>query len=304
MTINKRKKFCSLAGMAAVLGYGIYQNRWVKSRVQEVYYEHLPAELDHYRIVQISDLHGAVYGPNNERLVRKITALEPDILCITGDMLHYKEDTGEPFLDIIRGLDPELTKLYVSGNHENARRRNGSFELVDRSTIYRMLVEAGVILLKGTSFQPGDLPISFSGLFDSFEHYTGIGYDESAFRPGDHLPMPDRSRFNVALVHRPHYFRSIADYGYQLMLSGHIHGGVIRLGHHGLLSPEMKFFPELDKGLYRRNGSCLHVSGGLGMGKPLPRVANPPEVVLLILRKGIPDVSRIPEVKDHRPAGR
>lgn len=301
MANKNRKTIMGLTGLAAVIGYQIYQNRHVRSRVLEVYYEHLPEELDNYRIVQISDLHGAVYGRNNARLNRMITRLEPDVLCITGDMVHFKEDTGQAFLDIIRGLDPELTKLYVSGNHENARRRNGGYEVLDRSEIYRRLKGAGVVLLDGMTFQPDHLPISFSGLFDDFEHYTGIDYNEDDFCPGDHLPMPDRSRFNVALVHRPNYFRSISDYGYQLMLSGHIHGGVIRLGrHHGLLSPEMKFFPELDKGLYRRNESYLHVSSGLGMGKPLPRVANPPEVILLILRKGISDIRKIPEVSDRK----
>lgn len=289
-----------LAGVTALLGYQIYQNRHLRRRVLEVYYENLPQELDNYRIVQISDLHGAVFGKSNERLSRIITGLEPDVLCITGDMVNYREDTGEAFLDIIRSLDPDLAKLYVSGNHENARRGNGGYIDLDRREIYQQLHDEGVILLEGTTYRHQNLPIVFSGLFDRHEHYTGIGYDEGEFHPGDHIPMPDQSRFNVALIHRPHYFRSISDYGYQLMLSGHIHGGVIRLGpHQGLLSPELKFFPELDKGLYRRNNSYLHVSSGLGMGKPLPRVANPPEVVLLILRKGRADSRKIPEIKDR-----
>lgn len=299
MANKAQRMMMKAAGLTVFVGYQICQNRWIRNQVIEVFYEDLPEELIDYRIVHISDLHGAVFGKKNHRLIESISSMEPDVLCITGDMLHYKDDSGRAFLDLIDGLDPLMKKLYVSGNHENARRSAIGYEDLDRRKLYGLLEDRGVILLNGTSHEVTDLPIVFAGTFDRHEDYSGLNYIEENFHPGDHLPMPDRSKFQVALVHRPNYFRSISDYGYQLMLSGHIHGGVIRIGrHHGLLSPEIRFFPEFSKGLYRRQRSYLHVTSGLGMGKPLPRIANRTEVVLLILKKGKRENPNIPEVTD------
>lgn len=286
------------AGLLSLAGYQIYQTKFVKKIVLEVYYEDLPEALDNYRIAHISDLHGAVFGRDNLKLEQMIMALEPDVLCITGDMVHKFSDSGDAFLNLIAALDEDLTKLFVTGNHEMAQRKMGKFERLNRSVMYRKLENYNVHILNGTTFSPEGLPIAFSGMDDDFEHYEGIGFQERDFIPGDFLPMPTIDFLNVALIHRPNYFRSISDYGYQLMLSGHTHGGVIRIGNGGLLSPEMKFFPEFDKGLFHYGNSYLHVTSGLGLAKPIPRIDNRPEIVLLILRKGAPDFKKVKQVRD------
>lgn len=289
------------AGLISLAGYQIYQTKFVKKTVMELFYEDLPEALDNYRIAHISDLHGAVFGRDNQRLEQMIMALEPDILCITGDMVHKFSDSGDAFLNLIAALDEDLTKLFVTGNHEMAQRKMGKFERLNRSVMYRKLENYNVQILNGTTFIPEGLPIAFSGMDDDFEQYEGLGFVEENFRPGDFLPMPNLDFLNVALIHRPNYFRSISDYGYQLMLSGHTHGGVIRIGKGGMLSPEMKFFPEFDKGLFQRDNSYLHVTSGLGLAKPIPRIGNRPEIVLLILRKGVPDpktAKQVHEVKN------
>lgn len=286
------------AGLLSIAGYQIYQNKFVKNTVTEIYYEDLPDELDNYRIAHISDLHGAVFGRDNKRLEQMIMALEPDILCITGDMVHKFSDSGDAFINLVSGLDHNLVKLFVTGNHEMVQRKSGRFEPLNRSVMYRKLENYNVQILNGTTFIPPGLPIAFSGMDDDFEHYEGAHFREEDFKPGDFLPMPTEDYLNVALIHRPNYFRSIADYGYSLMLSGHTHGGVIRIGRGGVLSPEMKFFPEFDKGLFHRGNSYLHVTSGLGLAKPIPRIDNRPEIVLLILRKGTPDLKKSKEVRD------
>lgn len=288
------------AGLLSIAGYQIYQNKFVKNTVMEVFYEDLPEELNHYRLAQISDLHGAVFGRDNQRLEQMIMALEPDILCITGDMVHKFSDSGDAFINLVSALDDQLVKLFVTGNHEMVQRKLGGYERLNRSVMYRKLENHNVHILNGTTYIPPGLPIAFSGIDDDFEHYEGAGFNEEDFIPGDHLPMPNQGFLNVALIHRPNYFRSVADYGYQLMLSGHTHGGVIRLGRGGVLSPDMKFFPEFDKGLFHRGGSYLHVTSGLGLAKPIPRIDNRPEIVLLILRKGTPQLKKVKEVADRR----
>lgn len=298
MANKLRKILLRTAGLLSIVGYQIYQNKFVKNRVLELFYEDLPEELDHYRIAHISDLHGAVFGHDNQKLEQMIMGLEPDILCITGDMVHKYSDSGDAFINLAAALDENLIKLFVTGNHEMVQKRGGHFEQLNRSVLYRKLENYNVRILNGTTYTPPGLPITFTGIDDNYEHYEGLGFREADFNPGDYLPMPSLDTLNVALIHRPNYFRSIADYGYQLMLSGHTHGGVMRIGKGGLLSPEMKFFPEFDKGLFRRGNSYLHVTSGLGLAKPIPRVDNRPEIVLLILRKGTPDLKKVKEVKE------
>lgn len=208
------------AGLLSLVGYQVYQNKALRSGIAQLYYPDLPEALEGYRIVHISDLHGAVFGKDNEKLVRQISALEPDILCITGDMVHSFSDDGEAFLNLVAGLDKRLVKLFVSGNHENLQRTLTGYQQLNRSVLYRKLENHNLKLLDGATYQPADLPIRFAGMADDHSHYQGLGFNEDFFDPARWLPAPAENRFEVALIHRPNYFRSIADHGFDLMLSG------------------------------------------------------------------------------------
>lgn len=289
------------AGLLSLAGYQIYQNKALRTTSHELHYPDLPQELDQYRIVHISDLHGAEFGRDNRRLAQQIKELEPDILCITGDMVHGYSDPGDALVHLIAGLDDKLVKLFVSGNHETVQRTMKGYQRLNRTVLYRKLENYNVMILDGKSWVHEHLPIAFSGMPDRYEDYQGLRYQEEDFDPGDLLPKPLPDRFNVALVHRPNYFRSIAGYGYGLMLSGHTHGGIIRIrGMGGVLSPDRTFFPELDKGIYHKDGAYLHVSSGLGMVKPIPRIDNLPEIALLVLRKGEGDLSLFKKIKKRK----
>lgn len=287
------------AGLLSLVGYHVYQTKVLRNRITPLFYPDLPEELEGYRIVHISDLHGALFGKDNEKLARQIMALDPDVLCMTGDMVHSFSDDGEAFLKLVSGLDKGLIKLFVSGNHENLQRTLSGYQSLNRSVLYKKLENYNVRLLDGESYQPEGLPLIFKGIADDHDHYQGIHFKEELFDLEALLPEPRKDFLNVALIHRPNYFRSVAKYGYDLMLSGHTHGGIIRIwGKGGLLSPERKFFPELDKGLFYIKNSYLNVSSGLGQIKAIPRVDNQPEVSLLILHKGPRDVRHMKAVKD------
>ncbi|KAF5065253.1 Calcineurin-like phosphoesterase [anaerobic digester metagenome] len=291
------------AGLLSLVMIQAGQSRTIKMKATQLFYPDLPKELDHYRMVHISDLHGARFGRENQSLVRRIMALEPDVVCMTGDMVHGSSDDGEALRNLVSGLDQKLVKLMVSGNHENGRRTLTGIESLNRATLFDSLTQYNVRLLDGQSWQVPGLPLIFSGLPDRQEHYQGLGFNEARFDPADHLPAPVPDCFNVALVHRPNYFRSIARYGFDLMLSGHTHGGVIRIGSKGLLAPERSFFPELDQGLFAHGAACLHVTSGLGQIWPIPRVNNQPEIALLVLRRGTkahPRMKRIAARSAHR----
>ncbi|PKK40419.1 hypothetical protein ABB02_00275 [Clostridiaceae bacterium JG1575] len=273
-------------GIAALSVYEVVQNQALHLVIRELYLKDLDPSLDRLRIAQITDLHGARYGRHNSRLAAMITAAQPDVLCMTGDMVHHIRDEGTSFLELITRLDRDLPKLYVTGNHES-QKESKTLQGREETRLFERLDHLGVVRLAHDSWQMPGRPIRFAGLADRRGIYEDIHLEEESFEPFRELPLPDPEQFNVALCHRPYYFRSIASYGYDLMLSGHVHGGVLRLpGLGGVLSPTWHFFPELDKGLFSYKGSHLYVSSGLGLSKPLPRLGNRPEVVLLILRSG------------------
>lgn len=284
-----RRFLIGSAGILSFAGYQLYQIKSLKIEVKELKFPDLPSELEGYRICHISDLHGASFGNKNIKLAQVINALDFNIICMTGDMVHTDSDYGEAFLNLVSEITRDKVKLFVPGNHENYKRTTHGVERLNREVLYRKLANFGVKVLKNTTYQPEGLPIAFTGLDDDRAIYEDQGFKEDGFVPGDHLPMADEGCFNTVLIHRPNYFRSVADYGYDLMLSGHVHGGILRVkGLGGVLSPDIKFFPEFDKGIFRYNNAFLHVTSGLGTVKPIPKAGNRPEVVLLVLRKGDP----------------
>lgn len=288
MAINLGKILFRTVGMLALAGYQVLQIKGLRSTSVDVWYPDLPEELDGYRIVHISDLHGAVFGRDNATLAGRIMALEPDIVCATGDMIHRRADDGGAFYQLMAGLDPQLVKLVISGNHDADRSASQGRLSRKRSALHPNPADLNMVCLDDTFYDVPGHPLRFAGLADRQELYQGSASREGSFKPGEWLPMPDQAGFNVALIHRPNHFRDVAAYGYDLMLSGHTHGGIIRLpGIGGLLSPDRLLFPKLDKGLYRMGKSLLHVSSGLGLGKPIPKLGNPPAITRLILRRGV-----------------
>ena len=287
MNKTTRKILITAAGIASILGYQSIEKNCIKINYKELHYPDLDYSLENYGICHISDLHSGSFGKDNIRLVEIINRLKPRILCMTGDMIENDTDDGEIFLKFISMLDPEIVKLYVSGNHENYTRSGFKTIVSNRTVFYNKVRNAGVRVLHNESYKDEVYPISFSGIEDNHCRYEGQKFQEDTFAIEEHMEPPVDGLFNVALVHRPNYFRSFARYGYDLMLSGHTHGGLIRIyGLGGLLSPDRKFFPEFDKGLFRYGKSYLNVSSGLHFPMPVPKIGNRPEVNYITLHRG------------------
>ena len=125
-----------------------------------------------------------------------------------------------------------------------------------------------------------DLPLSY---FPRFGHRP-LGYK----RMTEMLGEPDKRWYNILIAHDPLHFKSYSDYGSDLIVSGHLHGGVVRLpGLGGLISPELKLFPKYDAGEYRRKGSRMLVTKGLGMHTIHVRINNPTELMIVDLHRSV-----------------
>ena len=240
---------------------------------------HLPPAFHGLTIVQLSDLHGREFGPGNGRLVQMVRDLSPDLVALTGDLADGPENL-EPFLDLCQGLRP-LPCYYVPGTHEQGCGR-GFLQ-----TLYGVLGQLGVTVLDGraVSLRRGEAVIHLAGMHLPGSFYKGFPRKRPDYSPSAlENALGPAEGYTVLLAHNPFYFPTYAAWGADLTLSGHVHGGMIRLpGVGGLLSPERRFFPAYDSGLYTLGDKAMAVSRGLGGARIGPRFRNRPQVLRITL---------------------
>lgn len=271
--------------------------------------EKLPSQFDGFRIAHLSDLHGAVFGRRNEKLLQEIQKIKPDMIVMTGDMADNSGQALVRLLDLCRQLcrqnqafcirkarDSGMAErhvpaaarkgiYYVVGNHEQCLKGSGQARLI------RHLESMGVKVLennwctishKGAYLKMYGLVTPMIYYKDRLREYRrGICFTKRDVETA--LGKADSSCFNILLSHNPLYYPAYRDWGADLTFSGHIHGGIIRIpGLGGLLSPDMTFFPKYDGGHFQEKGRHLVVSRGLG-NHFLMRVMNPPELVEVTL---------------------
>lgn len=245
----------------------------------------LPKAFDGFRIVHLSDLHGAVFGPDNQLLLQAIRTAAPHLIAMTGDMADDRGNAVSVFTDLCPHLAAFCPVYYVLGNHEAVLPAD------QLSKLTKTLQNLGIQILDNqwqtVSFGGGFIRIY--GLVHPLVYYKDpLG----EYRRGAHfsaqdtkkaLGKPDPASFHLLMAHNPLYFPSYRQWGADLTLSGHVHGGVIRIpGLGGLLSPDLTLFPRYDGGHFEENGKQLIVSRGLG-NRTFRRIHNPPELVVITL---------------------
>lgn len=235
-----------------------------------------------FRIVLISDLHDHSFGDGNEKLTEKILEQSPDLIIIDGDMINGDSENADTAVEVVRALKDIAPIYYSFGNHEYYYMEAGHEDLQAE------LEAAGAIVL---NYQNVDIdvkgnPIRLGGLYEyGFE--TGMQSEEENARAVPYLEKyTDTDRYLIMCAHRPESFYpwDMADqWGIDLVLSGHLHGGqVIIPGVGGLYNSLDGFFPKFDYGQYKLGNSDMIITRGLGSNpKKLPRFNNPPEIVVV-----------------------
>lgn len=246
----------------------------------------IPAEFNGCRIAHLSDLHGALYGPDNRLLLNRIDEARPHLIAMTGDMADEKDRAVPGFIDLCRRLVKRYPVYYITGNHEQ------SLSADVLSGLLSELRKMGIRILENnwTTISRKGAFLKLYGLVTPMVYYKDPlgeyikGIHFSAEDTKNALGSFDNSCYTVLLSHNPLYYPSYRDWGADLTLSGHIHGGIIRIpGLGGLLSPDLSLFPKYDGGLFEEEGKHLVVSRGLG-NNFLVRVFNPPELVIIALQ--------------------
>lgn len=239
----------------------------------EVASQKLPESFDGFKIVQLSDLHGAEFGEDGMELVDKVGSLEPDMIALTGDFV-----TDEGDLAAVEKLAARLVKLcpvyFVSGNHEF-----GSGLAVK---VRNILERAGVKYLSNEylTISRGEDGILLGGVEDPLAYADMLSPDELAQKMNDAAP----DAFKILLGHRNYWMTEYLELPVDLIFCGHAHGGLIRIpGVGGLIGTDRRLFPDFDAGQFNNGRYTLIVSRGLGNSVSIPRIFNRPEIVCVEL---------------------
>lgn len=238
------------------------------------------------RIVQLSDLHNKEFGPENADLIQKVKQQEPDIIVMTGDMLEWDNPDISIVCNLVRDLKKIAPVYYGYGNHEYnylgkfQKEIDGPFE------------EAGAIIL---TVLIDEKNVNDSAVCLASCHFAYRDWESHSKNPDWISLMEDwadefenKDGFHILISHSPTTFiqkNNLDQDQVELVLSGDYHGGVFRIPFldRGVYVPELGLFPKFTKGVMQGAKGTLVVSAGLGDAHHIPRVFNPPEIVVIDL---------------------
>ncbi len=250
--------------------------------------------------VLLTDLHGYVFGNNNDKLIEKIYDINPDYILSCGDMFTARYIDGkvhtEAGLHVLKSLAGKFPVYLSNGNHEE-KIKSYTKEFGNLFDRYKSdLVRAGVHYLENESEEIPKDNIRISGLELPLSFFQKIVkkkmvQEDITGRIGEKKAVHS-DKFQILIAHNPQYFEEYARWGADLTVSGHVHGGIIRLPIlGGVISPAIALFPKYDGGKYTIDDSTMVLSRGLGTHTINVRMFNPGEVSVIKVR-GTKDVTR------------
>lgn len=239
----------------------------------------------HYRVVFLSDLHNKQFGKNNSQLLEAIEEIRPDAVLVGGDMINGKP--GEKLdraVNLLRMLKEKYPVYYANGNHEHRIKLYPETYGDEAERYAAALAELGIAPIVNTHVQlPGVNLVIYGSEIDKYFYKRFVTPDMDPEYLPRLLGNPDPETYTVLLAHNPDYFPRYAGWGADLVLSGHVHGGIIRIPFwgRGLLSPNVRFFPKYDGGVFHEGNSTMILSRGLGIHTIPFRLFNPAEVIVI-----------------------
>lgn len=243
-----------------------------------------------FSAVQITDLHGVTFGKDNCKLISKIKDLNPAIVFMTGDMISPNGDM-DVAEKLVAGLSTDYSVYFSIGNHEIGfadeciKRMTEAGAKVLEKEYCDVTVNGNDVRIGGTSGFALSVDFWVATYNKSpFEYYESDSFSEQRFM----LNYSETDRLKIMLLHHPEGPTLWSDMGWykvDYVLSGHTHGGVVRLPFvGGLFAPEEGFFPDYEYGLFEMNGVTTYISSGLSGAESIPRLNNRPEIVYLTFK--------------------
>ncbi len=251
-----------------------------------------------FQAVVLADLHNKQYGCRNEKLLTKIDTISPDIILIAGDILTARPgESLSTAVDLIQSLAGKYAVYYGNGNHEHRLKLYPETYGSMGECFSESLDKAGVTLLVNRGISLPEYGVCITGSQIDRQFYKRFRVQPMA---EDYLNRllgsVDKSLYTILIAHNPDYFPQYASWGADLVLSGHVHGGIVRIPFlgKGIASPSIRLFPKYDGGEFRiqpdsgseipeEKNACsrMIVSRGLGMHTIPIRMFNPGELIVL-----------------------
>jgi len=277
----------------AVIAIGIGCESIRENRVFQVTRYHIrsPKITNGIRIAFLSDLHNRSYGVHNDKLLKAIEVQNPDLILIGGDMLVGRSSVErfDEVVELVMALAGRYPIFYANGNHEQRMKEDleAYGDMYERYMkklkglgIHFLANQTETILIKGQALQITALEIFY-------KCYTK-GFNTKPFSPADMeqcIGKKKSRRYHILLAHNPMYMETYKGWGADMILSGHLHGGAVRipcLG--GIISPQMRLFPKYSGGHIEEEDMDIITSRGLGSHSIPLRIFNVPELVVIQLK--------------------
>lgn len=282
-------------GIFAILGAVILVLLWIMiydtTHFRSTYYlVEDPRIKKNFRAVVLADLHNQRYGRDNAVLLEAIHREKPDLVLVAGDLLTARPGADfEPALQLIGELAKDYAICYGVGNHEH---RLGLYpeNYGDMAEKYgESLKKHGVALMvnERRTFEEWGVCVVGSQIDRRFyQRFHKMPMEAEYLK--ETVGEPDQGAYTVFLGHNPDYFPEYAAWGADLVLSGHVHGGVVRVPvwNQGLISPSLRLFPKYDGGSFREGDSVMILSRGLGSHTIPVRFFNPGDLIFLDFQNG------------------
>lgn len=256
------------------------QNNFLETNTYDIYNYNIPEELKDFKICHISDVHNVKSKTLVEDIVRSVKKEEPNIIAITGDLVDaHRTDIGAA-LDFVEKLKDVAPIYYVTGNHEAGIKER-------YKELRKGLIDLGVNVLENKTviMKYNGLDINIVGINDM--NMQRLGFNGATRRINRELDLANYNidNYTILLAHRPEHLDIYKTRNIDLVLSGHFHGGQIRLFGQGFMSPDRTWFPEYTAGVKTKEETTMVLSRGIGNSLFPFRINNQPELVIVNLKK-------------------
>ncbi len=245
----------------------------------------LPECIENLKIVHISDVHSKLFGKNNCKAIQMINEIKPDFVVMTGDIISQHEKNIDGFIEKYREVYEKYPVFYSIGNHEQKLGHEKYTYYIDK------LKKIGVhVIVNGNEkyYNNGDYIVINALEFSedkNIKKFTDEIKQREIEAMKNKLGYIDNSKYNILLAHDAENFEMYKELGVDLVLSGHVHGGLIRIGKLCLLSPRRRFFPKYAYGMNVSNNTTIITSSGMGPARLHIRLFNRPEIVEININK-------------------
>ncbi len=237
-----------------------------------------------YKIAHISDYHNTHNKSINKKLLSSLKEEKPDIIVLTGDLVDCRKTDIYKSIDFVSEIIEIAPAYYVTGNHEC------NISIDNQSTFDNMIDDLkamGVEVLRGESSViklPNNEKINIWGIDDPYFHCE---FASQVAETTDELCSSltvNKNEFNILLAHHPEQLDIYSQYGFDLVYSGHAHGGQGRLFGMGLIAPDQGFFPKYTSGIYEEGVTKLIVSRGIGNSIAPVRIFDRPHLIYTTIK--------------------